>query len=238
MSSDHPYHCLPHLITLSNGQIGSNNDTASGKVGAALTIIRELKKQDPSFLGELIESYKTVAEAYIQLAMAPVKEIFKRTEKIYLESVCKEGTVRLDRCLGSGTRRLRYCPCVLTKPPLLRPGCDYGNGEEAPVGSELIKTFESQFEITKGGINWPKVIVCIGSNGGRFKQLVKGDDDIRQDAVMEQVFLYVNGLMARQRGSNVDASHGTGQNFAKNDLSLVTYNILPLSPQAGVRNMF
>ena len=119
-------------------------------------------------------------------------------EKIYLESVCKEGTMHLDRCLGLGTRRLRYCPCVLMKLPLLHPGCNYGNGEEAPVGSELIKTFESQFEITKGGINGPKVIICIGSNKGCFKQLVKGDDDICQHAVMEQVFLYVNGLMARQ----------------------------------------
>jgi ataxia telangiectasia mutated family protein len=29
--------------------------------------------------------------------------------------------------------------------------------------------------------------MCIGSKGGRYKQLVKGEDDLRQDAIMEQV---------------------------------------------------
>jgi phosphatidylinositol kinase/protein kinase (PI-3 family) len=34
------------------------------------------------------------------------------------------------------------------------------------------------------GINAPKVIVCIGSDGNKYRQLAKsGNDDLRQDAV-------------------------------------------------------
>jgi len=31
-----------------------------------------------------------------------------------------------------------------------------------------------------GGLNLPKIIECIGSDGRYYKQLVKGNDDLRQ----------------------------------------------------------
>ena len=40
-----------------------------------------------------------------------------------------------------------------------------------------------------GGINAPKRIECIGSDGKRYPQLVKDRDDLRQDASLEQVRL-------------------------------------------------
>ena len=54
-----------------------------------------------------------------------------------------------------------------------------------------------------GGINVPKVITCEGSDGREYTQLVKGwtatkrghPDDLRQDAVMQQVFLLINSLL-------------------------------------------
>ena len=51
--------------------------------------------------------------------------------------------------------------------------------------------------------------------------LVKGGDDLRQDAVMEQLFVLVNGLLERN-----DATR-------KRHLKLRTYNVVPLSPDAG-----
>lgn len=34
------------------------------------------------------------------------------------------------------------------------------------------------------GVNAPKVVECLGSDGGRYRQLAKsGNDDLRQDAV-------------------------------------------------------
>lgn len=60
-----------------------------------------------------------------------------------------------------------------------------------------IENFDSYMNLC-GGINLPKVISCLGSDGRRRRQLVKGKDDLRQDAVMQQVFVLVNRLLARE----------------------------------------
>lgn len=49
------------------------------------------------------------------------------------------------------------------------------------------------------GINAPKRIKCRGTDGVWRPQLVKGRDDMRQDAVMEQVFTIMNGLLASDK---------------------------------------
>lgn len=54
--------------------------------------------------------------------------------------------------------------------------------------SSLIRVagFSPDFRLV-GGINLPKVISCLGTDGKLYRQLVKGKDDPRQDAVMQQV---------------------------------------------------
>ncbi|EPZ30917.1 Phosphatidylinositol 3-/4-kinase, catalytic domain-containing protein [Rozella allomycis CSF55] len=79
-----------------------------------------------------------------------------------------------------------------------------------------IKSFQKEYKIM-GGINMPKQIKCIGSDGKVYVQLVKGNDDLRQDAVMEQVFRLVNILLKRNA-----------------NLSIRTYKIIPLTVQCGV----
>ncbi len=59
-----------------------------------------------------------------------------------------------------------------------------------------ISGFDSTFQLA-GGINLPKVLSCIGSDGKRRRQLIKGRDDLRQDAVMQQVFVLVNQLLQK-----------------------------------------
>ena len=92
-----------------------------------------------------------------------------------------------------------------------------------------------------GGISKPKIVTCIGSNGSRLKQLVKGHDEIRQDAVMEQVFGYVNDLLT-QRQHSVSGSRHPGisdrnqeHRVSASHCRMVTYAIVPLSPASGVR---
>lgn len=46
-----------------------------------------------------------------------------------------------------------------------------------------------------GGINLPKIVTALCSDGQRRKQLVKGRDDPRQDAIMQQVSIpYVDNI--------------------------------------------
>ncbi|KAJ8314522.1 hypothetical protein KUTeg_006672 [Tegillarca granosa] len=60
------------------------------------------------------------------------------------------------------------------------------------------KSFEKSFKLA-GGINLPKIITCVGSDGKGRRQLVKGRDDLRQDAVMQQVFGMVNTLLDKNQ---------------------------------------
>ena len=56
--------------------------------------------------------------------------------------------------------------------------------------------FKSEYE-TPGGVNLPKVTFVLCSDGVTRKQLVKGNDDMRQDSVMEQVFNVANQLLSK-----------------------------------------
>lgn len=50
----------------------------------------------------------------------------------------------------------------------------------------------------------------------------EGNDDIRQDAVMEQVFQLVNNVLSRDRETR------------RRDLNIRCYKVIPLTSQAGV----
>uniref|UniRef100_H2YNF5 non-specific serine/threonine protein kinase n=1 Tax=Ciona savignyi TaxID=51511 RepID=H2YNF5_CIOSA len=73
---------------------------------------------------------------------------------------------------------------------------------------------------TCGGVNLPKVVVAVGSDGLDRKHLVKGRDDLRQDAVMQQVFQLVNVLLAKDPNTK--------------SLSIQTYKVVPLSQKSGL----
>ena len=75
-----------------------------------------------------------------------------------------------------------------------------------------IKGFDS-FITLCGGISLPKVISCLGTDGRRRTQLIKGRDDLRQDAVMQQVFCLVNKLLLKEPAT------------AKRKLSIRTYKV-------------
>ena len=61
-----------------------------------------------------------------------------------------------------------------------------------------IQKFEPSFKFV-GGINAPKKTECLGTDGIRRAQMLKGSDDLRQDAVMQQVFSLTNQLFDQGR---------------------------------------
>lgn len=73
-----------------------------------------------------------------------------------------------------------------------------------------------------GGVNLPKIIDCVGSDGRSRRQLVKGQDDLRQDAVMQQVFGMCSMLLQR----NADTR--------KRKLNIRRYKVVPFSQRSGV----
>ncbi|KAL0064377.1 Serine/threonine-protein kinase tel1 [Marasmius tenuissimus] len=77
---------------------------------------------------------------------------------------------------------------------------------------------------TAGGLSKPKICACRGSDGKSYKQLFKGEesDDLRQDAVMEQVFQLVNTVLQRDPETR------------RRQLRVRDYKVIPLDTQAGV----
>uniref|UniRef100_A0A670HWK5 non-specific serine/threonine protein kinase n=1 Tax=Podarcis muralis TaxID=64176 RepID=A0A670HWK5_PODMU len=84
-----------------------------------------------------------------------------------------------------------------------------------------IRSFKPEFRLA-GGLNLPKIIDCVGSDGKERRQLVKGRDDLRQDAVMQQVFQMCNALLQQ----NTDTR--------KRKLTIRRYKVVPLSQRSGV----
>ncbi|KAK8940154.1 Serine/threonine-protein kinase ATM [Platanthera guangdongensis] len=97
------------------------------------------------------------------------------------------------------------------------PTCQYNEG--------IFPHFKGLGDSVKimNGINSPKVVECLGSDGQIYRQLAKsGNDDLRQDAVMEQFFGLVNIFLQ---------NHG---DTWKRRLRIRTYKVVPFTPSAGL----
>lgn len=73
-----------------------------------------------------------------------------------------------------------------------------------------------------GGINAPKKLMCHCTDGKQYPQLLKGKDDLREDAVMEQVFNILNDLLNHSKTTKKERMH------------IRTYIVVPLSQRSGI----
>lgn len=78
-------------------------------------------------------------------------------------------------------------------------------------------------DISSTGISLPKIMTFRISDGINRKVLIKGsNDDLRQDAIMEQVFGQVNKILQKDK------------QMRKLDLNISTYEVIPLGPNSGI----
>ncbi|PUZ57625.1 hypothetical protein GQ55_5G446600 [Panicum hallii var. hallii] len=110
-------------------------------------------------------------------------------KKLAAENLLKE----LSSCHGA---LICQVPVVTATVPV-DPSCRYEVGS-FPHFSGLADSI-----MIMNGINAPKVIECFGSDGNKYRQLAKsGNDDLRQDAVMEQFFSLVNTFLQNHRDTS------------------------------------
>ncbi|XP_078431049.1 serine/Threonine-kinase ATM-like protein isoform X2 [Wolffia australiana] len=206
MSIDHPYHSIYQLLALANGDRVKDKQRSRNsfivdmdKKLAAENLLNELS----SYHGPIIRQMKQMVDIYIKLAEIETK---------------KEETNRripLPREIRS-VRNLELVPVVTATFPV-DPSCQYGEGffpHFKGLGDSIM---------VMNGINAPKVVECVGSDGCTYRQLAKsGNDDLRQDAVMEQFFGLVNSFLQGNRGT------------WKRRLKIRTYKVIPFTPSAGV----
>jgi hypothetical protein len=220
MCADHPYHTLPQLFALAHEQekgvavsTSSTTTARSDRCQAAIAIVANLrhnKDRQP-----LIESYELLLLSYIDLASTSVKKYVEenRTKNIAFSDfqLAHLGATPFNEIIG----KLPEQPAILTINHAIQADKDY---------AAIVKYhfFSNSFDITDQGLSRPKIIKCIGIDGQSYTQLVKGGDDTRQDAVMEQVFEFVNATLM------------SDDQTRSRRLLIRTYKIVPLSPQTGV----
>ncbi|KAL0491579.1 hypothetical protein AKO1_010303 [Acrasis kona] len=212
--SQHAHHSLYQVLALKNGanidqntvkQRGKNGHHAidQDKINAATNIIQELKAIEA--IKQVVEQSELLVDAYIQLANLHLdaKQYRSHTDKIQLNN-------KMAICKISNLNKI------------IVPTLEISHLHQHSSSSyPTISKFDSGFRLA-GGVNLPKIISCIGSDGRENRQLVKGKDDMRQDAVMQQIFGLVNQLLSHDNESS------------RKHLRVRTYRVIPLTPDTGV----
>ncbi|CAH0387846.1 unnamed protein product [Bemisia tabaci] len=200
-AAEHPHHTLPLIYALANSYKDRETEpTPTARVLGARALITKLRER--ATLSSMLKDMDMVCDAYISLANLPIEAKSRSTSF----TIPKTETITKLRDISTV-----LCPTVSL--PIDKKG-NYSN----IVG---IKSVENSYS-TPGGVNAPKKVICLGTDGMKYTQLVKGQDDLRQDAVMQQVFSILNKLLCEDKDT------------AKRKLLIRTYKIVPMSQRSGV----
>ncbi|KAK3340658.1 hypothetical protein B0H65DRAFT_266975 [Neurospora tetraspora] len=203
---DHPYHGMYQIWSGARTRINKNDEVALSRQKATDKIARAIVKSGVS-AANIWPAIDATSRVYHLLAMERDASRHKSGHKMAIK----------DSEAGSqflATLAKFPIPPPTMQMPLLA-SCDYSN-------VPMIIKFEPQMSIASG-VSAPKIITAIGSDGQRYKQLVKGgNDDLRQDAIMEQVFAAVSELLKHHRTTR------------QRNLGIRTYKVLPLTLSSGI----
>ncbi|CCG81639.1 putative Phosphatidylinositol 3-and 4-kinase [Taphrina deformans PYCC 5710] len=204
LAKDHPYHSLYTMYAVQYSK-RSGDQPAKDRARAVARVMQELMT-DVSF-ETIATKIQCICSNYVKLATTIINKKDFPTRDIPFKSVTNY------RAFSVQIPSLNLPPLTLTIEP--RASCDYSDITK-------ISSYEKTFNIA-GGISAPKVLKLRLSDGSICKELVKGgNDDLRQDVVMQQVFVQVDELFKRNRETS------------KRKLKIRTYKVLPLATNAGV----
>ncbi|XP_039987125.1 serine-protein kinase ATM [Xiphias gladius] len=212
-SLEHPHHTLFIIFALVNANKDENfcrtrlSKSASRQPSpfdlershVAQKIINSISKKR----GEMIRGIERLCDAYITLAYMDASK--HKTEKKAIPIPADQPIMQikdLDEVVIP-TMEIKVDPT----------GC-YDN-------LVTVRSFMPKYHLA-GGVNLPKIIDCVGSDGKSRRQLVKGQDDLRQDAVMQQVFSMCSMLLQRNKDTR------------KRKLNIRRYKVVPFSQRSGV----
>ena len=199
---EHPYHSVHHVYA-STRPPGTKDEATVNRYNAALNIRRQVSGHKVK--GELFKKLFGADSLYRSLAEEALYD--KKTGKRALKDI--ESAARVARKIPE----FRLPPVTIGLS--LRPD---GNYNDVPH----VVRFGSTVSIMSG-LSSPKVLTAFSSDGQQYKQLFKsGNDDLRQDAIMEQVFEEVSKMLQNHKATR------------QRDLHIRTYKVLPLSPTAGI----
>ncbi|KAM9924019.1 hypothetical protein OXX59_004800 [Metschnikowia pulcherrima] len=201
---DHPYHSLYYLMSLLHHEKLAK-DTANVSMLSRVVAATHIRDK---LLG--------AGSLYAKKYLLPIERLCTECVSLAEMKSARGRTLSLDK-LKIGAYWMNELPTI--PPPTL--GIPVSNSGYANVPSML--TMDSKVSIASSGISLPKVVTFSLTDGRKHKMLLKhGTDDLRQDAIMEQVFEKVNKIFHEDKETR------------KRKLRVRTYSAVPLGPTAGV----
>ncbi|KAF2156952.1 hypothetical protein K461DRAFT_289316 [Myriangium duriaei CBS 260.36] len=201
--ADHPYHSIYQLFASSNTKVAKNDSSANARKSSA-TKIADVLRADKR-VGRLFNKVWDANLLYQHLASTTVDTT--KATKFSLRDI------RPAYQMNKRVSELGIPPATIHLE--LRPAADY---DHVPI----ITRFRDEVSIANG-LSCPKVLTARASDGQLYKQLFKGgNDDLRQDAIMEQVFASVSSLLRNHTATR------------KRNLHIRTYSVVPLSATTGI----
>ncbi|XP_063061017.1 serine-protein kinase ATM [Engraulis encrasicolus] len=213
-SLEHPHHTLFIILALVNAnkdECFSRSALSRGggkrqsspldleRSEVAKTILNKIRKRRAA----MVRGMETLCDAYITLAYMDASRY--KTEKKAIPIPATQPLTKIQELseVSIPTMEIKVDP----------------SGKYENLVS--IHSFKPNFHLA-GGVNLPKIIDCVGSDGKSRRQLVKGQDDLRQDAVMQQVFQMCSTLLQRNAETR------------KRKLNIRRYKVVPFSQRSGV----
>lgn len=205
LSQQHPFHTLYLIKSLRlHLNIASNDKTVDSRALAADKLWRRLIARSKTYTEQYITAIEQLCEASCEVA----SERLEKSSHIKVSS------------LKTGKFWLQSLPSSKIPPPTRDISVDK-NADYSRV--PYIVATSSNISVASSGISLPKIMTFKLSNGETHKMLLKGgSDDLRQDAIMEQVFEKVNNIFQNYKETR------------RRNLRIRTYKVVPLGPQAGV----
>ncbi|KFA46746.1 hypothetical protein S40293_08118 [Stachybotrys chartarum IBT 40293] len=202
---DHPYHGMYQIWSATKAKAQQKDGVAMQRLRANEKVAQRLATTKA--VAEIWHSVDKVSKYYHAFAMDRNTTKYKSGSKMALKD-------------SSAGHNLASCLVKYRIPPPtmhidISVTKDYS---KVPTTSRLDPTM-----VIASGVSAPKIITALASNGLKYKQLVKGGhDDLRQDAIMEQVFAAVSSLLKLHRTTQ------------QRNLGIRTYKVLPLTATSGL----
>jgi hypothetical protein len=207
---EHPYHSLYQIFALAHGdQVNRVSQSVQGgfesnlnRIQSAINLVAQLKGHIR--YGAVVAAQEKLVDAYVDIGN---KNYGKAATALKLK----------DTPLANMKPSELQLIAVPTATIPIRIDLNYN-----PRSLLTIERFDSTFKFANSGINKPLILGIQCNNGLLHRQLLKPADDLRQDAVMEQLFELVNELLHKNRETRA------------RDLRIRTYNVVPLTPGVGL----
>ena len=164
MCKEHPFHSLYQLYCLKSDHAGiqtnrrrsTRHDTSPrDRATAAISIFDQLRGEDST--NRIVCDVERVSDACLEWAKHPIKHTYgSRSQK-------PKPPFTIPETMAIRNLKPVKVPVITADTPL-DPTLKYAD-------CVWILRFESTFS-TAGGVNLPKITICVGSDGTKYKQLV------------------------------------------------------------------